>query len=593
MNMRWDLYKGECRDNFTDVIFKGILLIFPLLMFTGRIFTELTVQDCLFCLLSVIIAMHLAIKRLKDSDETPWNVSRIELIILAVLLLCVAALVYQMFTGEKECDGLCRYIALLMLMLVVRTNGNKSRHYLKLFIWPVIAVYFFMSVYWFSGGAYCSFVLGMLERPYELIPFLLLGCTVSALLYTTGKARFWRAFYFVVCGAGTVLMFQFGDMLSCCIFALVLLLIPMFYGETLGDIKKNILLIFLYGLAASNVSLIGRIGVGISADYNPVYSIYIDIAIVIIGIVVSGYLDKLPEDSPADTYLPVFHTVYKYIRMGLCAAVILLLIFADGLAELAGSDKSGMFRTFLMNLKNARDSLQGEWWNIMQNLGIIGVLVFGALIVILCIRMYEQYSSDSESDHAWYMLGTLFFVQSMFYPVSSVSMPVLVIYLIFATKSGTAPVHVDESAREVVAGGEDSGEALAEGEPSGEALAVGVTARAVSAEEETARDASAEGSPDVGYVYDDELPEDVREPGYMRFLRVYAKHGLAVVTGALFAVMLILLLILADHGAARYFTDASEETVMDMINERDSENDSDDEQTASSWDELSNLVLLR
>ena len=246
---------------FLDHLIKGFILIFPLIFFREMVFPGFTEQDVYFCVFSVLFTLIAVIVAWRSASGTGWSIPYTILGLSGWSVVCLAVCVWQIVQGDDMAYRMAYHAAGLMLVIAIRVTGLRGRRYLKLFTVPLCIIYGFLIYHSFTGAETVFGIEALIKAPAELIPFLLLGCAVSGILFITAGGMIWRILYGLIYTAGAALMVMYGDLLSWCLLGaetlaviLFMLLLPA-YSKGRAVIKLLIILavLFIAGLMTTVV----------------------------------------------------------------------------------------------------------------------------------------------------------------------------------------------------------------------------------------------------------------------------------------------------------------------------------------------------
>ena len=451
---------GDTMDIALDYMIRGLILFLPIAFLRDNFLNGFTEQDIYFCMLVLLISLHvviLAVKRTVSHATSPdAGIDRENLILTTGVLICQIALVVGLLHPAGQISRLARYAVAFILILSLKGLGRISVFYLKLFTFPFFIIDFCLYFYVFTGLELLPDTGLLISSSDELAPLLMLGCVTVSILYMMSDSRFWRGVYIVLDISGSVLLFLLADMPAFCIVLFFLLLIPNCFEYTYGRLKDMLTLIFIYAFSASNAALIpyfGALGLDPNRTYDLRYSIYIDILIAIAGLLISRYMDRFGENADRRIVIPEIDRIFRFARYIMAGVMFILVLFSDPIASLPDSEGLDAIKALADGLSTSVAAGRGEWWYIIRQDGVFATLVWAGLVIWFAICLYRRYKISMVTDVPWFLIGTLFLVQSFFYPLSVVSCPVYILYMGFALAGRnkafiTADVDTVETAKE-------------------------------------------------------------------------------------------------------------------------------------------------
>ena len=423
-------------DFFVDYIIRVLLFLFPLYVYENNAIMGISGKEIIIGIVVLSVVMYCVPKLFWTGELKEKKTGLSGLIILGIFVIVALIFVFQISHAGSEAARTYRYLGLFLLPFCVQYAGDFRRYYFQLLTASFTILYISMYRFVFTG---LPTMLGadlILSDQSKLIPFLMLGIAASSILYITEEKIIFQRIYLVITAASMVLIFLYGDMTAFIIMFLFITGLQFISLPTVSFMKKNMILLFLFGFCASNAPLLTYFKTpGISREFDLEYSIYIDLVIAVAGLFITKYWERIPEkQSEGPVLMPVFSKWYKrflLIIISIILAFILLGSRGEKLQNVVGGKVLSGFSTAFWESVSRSD---GELWHIISVYGIIGlgvVILVGIMLVRLAARAFQN-DKLTVDEKGLILLVLLFAVQSFFYPFSVASTPQFLIFTGFA-----------------------------------------------------------------------------------------------------------------------------------------------------------------
>lgn len=443
----------EGADFLVDYLFRVLIFLFPLYTYETKAVMGITGKDLLAGIIVLIVGLWCLYKSLKKNLFQSLALDSGKAFGVLVFLALLIVLGIQFVGSNGEVAHTFLYIVAMLLFFSSYYVGGGTRFYLGLLAASFTLVYVSLYLFIFTGTATILRAESLLSKPRELAPFLMLSILIMSILYLIEKNANLQKLYLFLAGTGMILFFLYGDMMGFCMMFLMIMGLCYIQEPTVGNVKRSLFLTFLYGFCASNAPLITYFGAkGIKREFDLEYSIYIDIVIAVVGLIVTSSWDKMENKDQDEADASA--ALKWYGRGMILVSVILFIAFIFGSkgASLQNSFGGKALYGFTNSMWEAAKNSSGELWHVLQVYGVIGVTVLIALGFALTYRIVVLFK-DCQCDaveKGYLAIAVLFLIQGFFYPYSSMSLP---LYMIMAGIGVTTPVALKdmESAAEKLA----------------------------------------------------------------------------------------------------------------------------------------------
>ena len=422
----------EGADPLVDNIFRVIIFLFPLYLYQDKALMGLSGKDILTGVVVLLMGLWCLYKAIKGDYFREIAMQRTKAFAMATFVLVLILFAVQFNNINSEVTHTYIYLGAFILIFCSIYAGGGRRYYLQLLTASFTLVYICIYFHIFTGMASVLGAERLLDKPQELIPVLMLSTSTGSILYLTEENERLQKLYLFLTAAGLVIFFLYGDMMAFCIMLLFVMGLQYMGRPTITHMKKSLILVFLYGFCASNAPLITYFGAkGITREYDLEFSIYIDIAIAIAGLIVTGYWDKLDKDEQEGPGVIRLSEWYGRAIMGASAVLLIAFIFGSKGAKLQKSFGGKALYGVTNGLWEAVNNTSGEIWHVLVKYGVIGVAVLASLGGILGYRALAIIRDEKRDglEKGYALLAILFIAQGLFYPFSSTSLPIYAIFV--------------------------------------------------------------------------------------------------------------------------------------------------------------------
>ncbi len=421
----------ENADYLVEYFFRILIFLFPLFIYEHNAVMGVSYKDILFGMFIVFMSMWCGFKLYRNKNINAFFLKKISMLFGGCFVLILMCFGFQLSSISSEVPHTFLYIVGFLLIFCSSFADKASRYILQLLLCSYVLLLISSYKYIFTATSTLIGAEVLLKDTNKLIPMVILGCSVSAFLYITEEKEKLQKIYLIILAAGEVILFLYGNMVAFVLLLFYIMMLQFLRRPTADYMKKNMILLFLYGFAASNAPLLSYFNLpGISKEFDLEYSIYIDIVIAVLGLVVTSYWERIPKDhDEKNTVLVLFSRWYK--RSILVVVVILMVCFVfggrgDKLKNAIGGKALAGLSTALWNSVSKSN---GELWHVLEVYGIAGALIMLLIIAVILKKLVDMIrdESTSEMQKAYISISLLFLIESFFYPYSSTSTPTYIV----------------------------------------------------------------------------------------------------------------------------------------------------------------------
>ncbi len=425
---------GQGRFLVIDYYIVIVLFLYPVYMSDSTIFGIFHEKNFIFSFLTLLTGIFLTVAILCRTLSYKKILSRVDLSFLIIVLLLTTTAIYKMIQGDPDFEQETFLACLIIMYFVLRGVRAEYQYYVRLFLYASIFLYIGILGYLLTGTDSWLGIEIMFRQPGAVPSFLLLACGCSSLMYCLYDEDGWKTFYLILSGVGFASIFLYWDMVTVCLMGLFLLTIPIVFSPTVKLVKKNLILCFLFLFVGSNIPLLQTMEwVKIEHPYDLRYSVYIDLFLAVMGVIICQYWSKIPQNIDSDKV--VMRKFRKwYIQALALSGSILLSCLLMGERLNALPDKWGVAGLKLFGSELRRSVAENESFihYLLAEYGIIGCILWILLGILVIKRLIRQWQKTDCSVKLMCMIGILFWIQSFVYQVQPETAPVYVIFLTFA-----------------------------------------------------------------------------------------------------------------------------------------------------------------
>ena len=405
-------------DVLTDYIMRVLIFLFPLYIYENTFFMSITGKDVLFGIVILVMTLWCIIRAIKTDVFKNASGDPGSLAIIGTFVLIIIAFANQVSNLASEMAHSYLYIGCFLIAFASMFIGKCSRYYLQLFTAAISLVLISAYKYIFTANATLLGSENLLSKSTKFVPLLMLACAVTAVLYLTEKKSRFEKLYLVILAAAEVLLFLYGNMVSFVIMFLFFMGLQFINEPTMRFIKKNLILLFLFGFCASNAPLLTYFKTpGLNKSFDLEYSIYIDIIIAVLGLIVTGYWDRLPKDKDENAFLlSKLSGLYRKTLVVIVVVLAIFFVFGSRGAKLSNAFGGKAISGLSTGLWDSISGSSGELWHVMAKYGLLGLalmLILGIIIFRKIAVMWAKGNLD-EITKGYLAIAVMFLVQSFF-----------------------------------------------------------------------------------------------------------------------------------------------------------------------------------
>lgn len=417
-----------------DFYIRIMLFLYPLYLSNNIVFLIFQEKSFLYYILTLITGISFIYFLAKKSAIYKKILHKEELFLLIAVILLIAKALIKIFHEDWsiEKEALLWYI--VGTYFIVRGFKSEYKYYIRLFLFAAVILYAAFLEYFLTSASSVLNMEIMFQHSGAVPSFLLLASALSACMYCLDREGTWDKFYIFVSGVGFLLLFLYNDMVAICITLLFLLSVPIVFRPTADLIKKNLILCFLFLFIGSSVPLLQIFDwVKLERQYNLEYSVYIDLFLSVIGLLVSQYWTKIPTGRDYTTIVMKKFRGWYIQALSVFGTVCLFCIL---LGERRNSlpDKWGIqvFKDFANALLQSVQSNSSFVQYLLEEYGIIGCAIWIWLAYLIIKRLIIQWKKTETQNRILCMIGFLFVGQTFLYQMQAETSPIYVILTSFA-----------------------------------------------------------------------------------------------------------------------------------------------------------------
>lgn len=411
-----------------------MLLLYPLFCTDSIVFQVFEGKIFLYCVITILTFLIYVFLLKKNYMKDRMRLRPLDayLILLAVFLMLkiVDCIIVQDMASGNEIFFCC----LIVTYFLLKNIKCNYLYFTRIILLSAVILSPSIIRYCITGnitifGAELLFVYSE-----GIASWLILVSCLCILLYSVDQANRYRKFYLVMNVLSYLLLYLCGDMLAICMVGIFILVVPVMFPPTVTLIKKNVILCFLFLFTLSNIPLLQYLEIAnIHVQYNIEHSIYIDLLLVLTGLFIMQYKNKIPNNiSPDSIILKKVRRWYKNIIISIGIIFMTSILYRKQINNLV--DKFGIkeLKNFSNSLWQSINKNDGFILAILEDYGIIGVVIWIGVVLMITNRLIKQWRIAGIATKILLLTGSIFIIQSFFYKFQSISTPVFVIPLSFA-----------------------------------------------------------------------------------------------------------------------------------------------------------------
>lgn len=429
--------------NIVSFFLLGLFSVFPLFLISVRL-QGITIRGVLISVFTAAAAiMYIRFMSLHKSVYRK-QFYRIDLCMTAILFGSIGQVILQVLQG-REGNELYLLLSISVLIYFMLSGLDDEIHefnfsgLLDLYLCACSVIYLVLLV--------CVFVvpksygpIGLLaEDKATLKSFLVLSASTGILQYCSNRKKSGDKAYLAVTAVGFFLIFRQKDTLGILLVGALLLMIPALFLATAELIKRDLRMLFLFFIMFSCMPVLTNYTKLIKGklSYSIQNSIYLDLIIVGVGILVCSYWERVPQNVPPDRLvMNLVRKAYLFV-LKLCGILLFSFWCIGSMEDMEGRIGINVLMSLSGSLKTGFKQIDGTFGQVLQAYGVLGPILTGITFSVILARLRSRFSGNPRSA-VLTAFTIMFMAQSFFYKQQSVTTPVysvLVTLALFQNKS--------------------------------------------------------------------------------------------------------------------------------------------------------------
>lgn len=404
-----------------------IFSVFPVFLIADKM-QNVTFRWLLYCILTMITAGTCIFLLLQKKINCRKRFYKIDICMITLLILSIGQAIICVFKGEgnKELYYLiCISILAYFILSVFSKQINDLILCLDLLLIAYVVVYLELFVRLFIFPQFNATIELLIQDKTVMRAFLFLGVMVSILQYCINRKAKKDIWYLATAAAGFFMVAIQKEIIGALMIGVLFLIIPLLFLPTVELFKRNFIMAFMFFFILSSIAIMTNYTNVLKADvqFNLLYSVYLDLAIAVIGILVFSYWGRIPDNIPSEKIVMKrmqknFFFLFKLYVIFL--GTVWCIEWPEGLTDRLGSK---VFLQFVSSLKNELNHIDGTPVQMLREYGLIGIIVVVILCAMIISRVRKNYEYSTQSAILT-TIAVMFIVQSFFYKQQIVTTPV-------------------------------------------------------------------------------------------------------------------------------------------------------------------------
>lgn len=411
-----------------DYYIRIMLFLFPLFLASEQILGNLTEKTLLYVLMTCVTAVIFILLVSRGRVLCRVQIVKSEMILLMAAILLVLWTAGTVLRGSMEFESAVFLCCLIGTYFLLRFAPGRSAYYLRLLMAAGLVLDAEILAYYFSFTENTDIRL-LLAQPEGTASWLLLAACVASGMYCVEEGERASIFCLAAAAISYLVLFFYQDPVAICITAFFLLMLPLILPATAYLVKRVLLLSFVFLILLSNIPLVQYVkGYRETMRFTLEYSVYLDVFLVIAGILVLKYWERVPKGDPKRILMTRFRRGFVYALSTVGILVISCLFVEEG-----GGASSPVLSAFSEEIRQSVEINQNMIENILADYGIVGEIVLGLVLAVLAMMIAKGWKKAACGlDKVYLMLSALFLFQSFFYGFQPISSPIFVILSVLA-----------------------------------------------------------------------------------------------------------------------------------------------------------------
>ena len=390
-----------------------MFLLYPLYLGEGKI--------CLYIILTIISFCGFLLSNKELCKRKKTDILKNVSILIIIFLLLNSIISLDIMQGGF-------YICLILNFFFIRYNCIDLVYHIKMLLISGSVLLLCILIYLFTQVPIIPDVEFFLLDSSSFLPWMILITVINSIVVCTARRKSAIHISAIISFLGFWIIVYYGDIVAIWIVFVSLLMIPQVYMPTVKIIKRNLILVSVLVFMISNISLMmsGKI----PEPYGSWICVFMDIFLMVLGVLIMNYWKKIPKGFNEEEILMVrFRQFYKVFTIFIIALFINLL-FLVNIVTFSSIETSGWLLLAFRSIQNSFSRNGNVIYVLFEQYGIIGCAIGLIFLVILWCKSIKIRNHDNTCiEKMSLFVSRLFLIQTLFFEVNCVSMPIYVIFL--------------------------------------------------------------------------------------------------------------------------------------------------------------------
>lgn len=405
------------------LFFLFLFLLFPILIVKKQI-GYLSIHSILFLIATIrILSIYSSmlwnhqIPLKKPSSLLDWSVLGCSVIELIRILF---KLVDPDQIGAIQFESELMVLLFCILYWIYSEGVQYKEYYLDIFLYAGLLVIAIDLIEKMAGIDLGLRQWSIFVQDGVMLSFLMLFCSVALIRFCYSVDRYKKMTYGALAFLGCLAFFIENSLVGITILAMLFPLLLLKGPYNIGTVKQVLISTFAFFFLLSNMPLMIELLELKHLDgfYKLEYSIYIDLVLSVIGIIVLHYWDKYCENKEESFIFPEIEYIAKCILtfIGIVVLLIVKFILQNGQQLFQNSDQAMIVYSRRVAQELATGS--GGIVQILSEQGMMGVAIYGILFTTLLIVLGSHVRNMKADTELW-VLSVLGLTATLAFPFST------------------------------------------------------------------------------------------------------------------------------------------------------------------------------
>lgn len=411
--------------------------LFPVYLYSNN-FQTFSVKTLIFFILTIISVVIYIVILIKKKVVLRDKIYQLDINLFILFCVSFFEFVFKVLKGNYDTNFYLLIIVSILSYFLISTDKNCKSYfhilYLRLFSVCTIIIYTLIIIQNYFAIETIELIGILISDRNCMLSFLILSNMINIILFCISRNKYIDIFYIFSVSIGFILLFIQNDIISILLVGALFLLIPIIFMPTVELVKRNLIILFVYLFLLNNIYWILNYFniLNIGVNFNMFECILLDLIIMVIGILVLEYWDRVPINVNADyVVMKRLYRIFVFL-LKIYGLLVIAVLTAGSIKNMPNNSNSIiLFKRLYKYTFAGLQQCEGIFKTFLIHYGLLGL----GIIIISYVLVAAMLKKNHKRDKKTAILTTttiIFMLQSLFYKQQEVTTPIYAILSTFA-----------------------------------------------------------------------------------------------------------------------------------------------------------------